>query len=219
MKLQYLGDSRDTFKWDYQDFLAHHLGYRKLNFVPMLTPDDASTHGQTDPTRFPGREEIVEFCRALKRHRDLDHVRTLPSVTGADYEVVIHRQNEHLKEESRETYFSGIGGREDQLVFLDPDNGFEPKHGFEKHVRYADIERILDQCTVDSAVSVFQYWRKRKFDQDFAAIRSQLHSGYSAAVYGRYVMFVTVSRSKATIEGTIAANRAYASDKRVATIS
>jgi len=40
MKLQYLGDSKDSFKWDYHDFLARGLGYSKFTIALMMTPDD-----------------------------------------------------------------------------------------------------------------------------------------------------------------------------------
>jgi len=42
MKKQYLGDSKDSFKWDYHDFLAGELNYPVLNIMLMMTPDDES---------------------------------------------------------------------------------------------------------------------------------------------------------------------------------
>ena len=56
MKLQYLGDSKDAFKWDYLDFLAKQMGMSELLIVPMLTPEETNkkkkNEGQTDPCLF-----------------------------------------------------------------------------------------------------------------------------------------------------------------------
>lgn len=40
MKLQYLGDSKDSFKWDYHHFLVDALGYRHFQIVWMMTTDN-----------------------------------------------------------------------------------------------------------------------------------------------------------------------------------
>jgi hypothetical protein len=195
MKTQYLGDSRDSFKWDYQDHLASHLGYSELRVVPMLTPNDSSNHGQTPPARYPARQEILTLCELLRESRDMDDIRKLPEMTGASYRVEIHRPAELFADHSRGNYFRSTGQPVDKVVFLDPDNGFEPKNRTEKHVGYSDVEAILDEITDDSVVSVFQYFRRRRFDRDFGDIRPRIISGYAAAIYGRYVMFVRTSRS------------------------
>ena len=46
MKLQYLGDSKDSFKWDYHHFLMEALGYSQLTIAWMLTPDDGAQSRQ-----------------------------------------------------------------------------------------------------------------------------------------------------------------------------
>ena len=38
MKLQYLGDSKDSFKWDYHDYLATSLKFSTLKVIFMMTP-------------------------------------------------------------------------------------------------------------------------------------------------------------------------------------
>jgi len=62
MKLQYLGDSKDSFKWDYHDYLTDALGYNLLNILLMITPDDETNEGKTNPDWFPARKEIIDFC-------------------------------------------------------------------------------------------------------------------------------------------------------------
>jgi len=219
MKIQYLGDSKDSFKWDYLDHLTNHLRYPELRVVPMLTPNDGSNQGMTHPSRFPARKEILEFCEGLRESRSLDKVRELPETTGANYRMIIHRPGELLTDGSRASYFNGTGEPHDQVVFLDPDNGFEPKNRTEKHVGYSDVETILGQITDNSIVSVFQHYRYKKFDADFMEIRPRIVSGHSTAIYGRDVMFVSISKSKRAIEAVVEANNAYAADKRLSTIS
>ncbi len=215
MKIQYLGDSRDSFKWDYQDHLTSYLGYSELRVVPMLTPNDSSNHGQTHPSRYPARQEIQRLCELLRESRDLDDVRKLPAMTGACYRVEMHRPTEVFADQSRASYFNGTGQPVDKVVFLDPDIGFEPRYRTEKHVGYSDVEAILDEITDDSVVSVFQYFRRKKFARDFQDIRRRIISGHAAAIYGRYVMFVSISRSRTAIEAVIEANKEYAGGKRL----
>jgi hypothetical protein len=38
MKRQYLGDSKDSFKWDYLHFFVEKLGYSQLKIAWMMTP-------------------------------------------------------------------------------------------------------------------------------------------------------------------------------------
>jgi len=65
MKLQYLGDSKDSFKWDYHDYLTETIGFKLLNILFMMTPDDNTNEGNTKPDWFPARDEIIQFCKEL----------------------------------------------------------------------------------------------------------------------------------------------------------
>ncbi len=59
MKLQYLGDSRDSFKWDLLYQLVADCDFERLYFVPFLTPDDREpTDGRT----------IHSLLTAIQRH-------------------------------------------------------------------------------------------------------------------------------------------------------
>lgn len=55
MKRQYLGDSKDSFKWNYLHALVDALGYDRLRIAWLWTPDDHGPDGRTDPERFPAR--------------------------------------------------------------------------------------------------------------------------------------------------------------------
>jgi len=220
MKLQYLGDSKDSFKWDYHDYLISQLGYPIFKIALMMTPDDGGSDGQSHPSLFPARKEIVNFCHDLRRSRSIEAIKALPEKSGASYRVMFHKSGTHLNNSKRKEYFSGLDSTNDQLVFLDPDNGFEPeKSCSEKHVAYSDISQILDQVSNNSVVSVFQHFRRIPFSKDYARIRERIQSGHSAAVYWHSLMFVVVSKSETAIQRVVSANQNYAKTNPVIPIS
>ncbi|NQU09125.1 MAG: hypothetical protein HQ583_11205 [Candidatus Abyssubacteria bacterium] len=214
MKLQYLGDSKDSFKWHYHDYLAQELGFPLLNIAFMMTPDDGSNDGKSDPSLFPAGREIIKFCKILRKKRSIDEIRRLPKVTGAKYEIKFHNNEDEFKNQNREHYFSGFSAEKDhQLVFLDPDTGFEPKEPNETHVLYSDIKSILGQISYGSVISVFQHFRRKKFEEDFAEIKKGLPSEHATAIWWRSaqhsVMFVAVGKSQKDIAKVREANENY----------
>lgn len=220
MKLQYLGDSKDSFKWDYHDFLISELGYSSLNIVLMMTLDDGSSHGRSHPSLFPARPEIINFCHDLRQSRSIENIKTLPIKSGASYEVSLHKSGAHINNSNRNKYFSGFNDSKDQLVFVDPDIGFEPeKSCSEKHVRYIDISRIIKQVSNESVVSVFQHFRHISFPVDFSRIRKGIEPVHSTAIYWHSLMFVAVSKSEEALSRVITANEKYARVKPVEVIA
>ena len=219
MKLQYLGDSKDSFKWDYHDFLVAELEYPLLNIALMMTPDDGGNDGKSHPSLFPARTEIIEFCKYLREHRTIDSIKSLPEITGASYRVALHQNSKHINSRNRVEYFSGISVAGEQVLLLDPDNGFEPEKSInEKHVAYDDISRILEQVSDNSVISVFQHHRRKSFPEDFARIKARLVSGYCTAIYWHSLMFVSISESESTINQVVAANQKYAATNPVQVI-
>jgi hypothetical protein len=217
MKLQYLGDSKDSFKWDYYDYLTSELKYPLLTVSLMLTQDDASNDGKTKAESFPARIPVLRFCRDLQATKDIRQIGKLPTYTGARYQVVLHKEGCYFT--GRGEYFSGFESSRDQIVFLDPDNGFEPERSCgEKHVSYRDVARILEQISGNSVVSVFHHFRRVQFPIDFARIRERLGTCHSTAVYWHSLMFVAVSRSQDSIAKVTAANNTYAKSHPVRVI-
>ncbi len=216
MKKQYLGDSKDSFKWDYHDFLARELNSQVLNVVPMLTPDDKGNEGGTPATLFPAQKEIIEFCNDLRNVRDIGLVTSLPHRTNAKYRVNLHNRSTYITNQNRRRYFSGLLPDEDQLFLIDPDIGFEPEKSFsEQHILYTDIVDILKQVPARSVVSVFQHFRYKPFDKDFARIKKRLEVGHATAVYWHSLMFVGISKSETEIMCVAKANKKYSEDKPV----
>lgn len=210
MKRQYLGDSKDSFKWDYHHYLVAALGYKHLKIAWMMTPDDHGPDGNTAPELFPARQEVLNLCHRLRAHRDPELVLGLPATTGARYEVSFHDPDKARNGNSHHSFFAGIRTRKDQVIFLDPNNGFEPERSSsEKHVRYADLDRLIRSVSPETVVTVFQHHRRKKFPDDFARIRERLLSGYSTAIYWHALMFVCVSLSAETIRRVSKINREY----------
>jgi hypothetical protein len=210
VKLQYLGDSKDSFTWDYHDYLAQELCYPLLNIALMMTPDDASNDGKSHPSLFRARHEIVEFCEQLRAERSLDALRRLPETTGSRYTVKLHNESVFITNQNRSQYFLGLSTETRQLLFLDPDNGFEPEKSYsKKHVLYSDIASLLEHISDDSVISVFQHFRRKSFVKDFAIIKQRLYSGYATAIYWHSLMFVAIGKSQKVIAQVSEANKKY----------
>ncbi|RJP24366.1 MAG: hypothetical protein C4520_04170 [Candidatus Abyssobacteria bacterium SURF_5] len=220
MKLQYLGDSKDSFKWDYHDFLVQELQLPILNIVLMLTPDDRSNDGKTLPTKFPARQPVIDFCKEIrqeylrcKQEFDISILESLPSRTTANYSLGIHKKESGFFSNGiRNQYFSGFSTADDQLLLLDPDTGFEPRNSSKKHVLYSDISSICNQISEKSVISVFQHSRRQCFTDHFADIKQRLDSRFVTAIYWRDLMFVAMAKSQGLIGQVREANEKYLRD-------
>jgi len=220
MKLQYLGDSKDCFKWDYHDYLVNTLAFKRLNIVLMMTPDDGGAHGSSRASLFPARSELIDFCEALKAGRDIQLLRQLPKVTASRYKVDLHSKDQFPNADRRQEYFDGFSSELDQVILVDPDNGFEPKKSFsDKHLLFSELDRILNQISDASVISVFQYFRRKPFERDFLEIRERLYGGFATAVYWHSLMFVLVTRTPDVLARIIQLNKAYASEQPVKVIA
>ncbi|MDP3260704.1 MAG: hypothetical protein Q8M34_08990 [Thermodesulfovibrionales bacterium] len=210
MKRQYLGDSKDSFKWGYLDYLTTGLNYPLLNVVLMLTPDDNSKQGKTKPELFPSREEVIDFCRVLKKQKDFQLIKKLPKSTGSKYLVELHKEETYFTSENRQEYMTDISSQKRQVLFLDPDNGFEPeKSRNEKHVLYSDVVAILKQMSEEAVISVFQHFRYISFNKDFARIKERIPSGFITALCWHSLMFVTISKTEEIIKKVSELNHQY----------
>ncbi len=209
MKRQYLGDSRDAFKWHYLDHLARSLRAPTLQVVWMMTADDNESHGNTHADLFRAGASISTLCGELRSTRNPRLLATLPQRTGGSYRVELVGSSKDFTELHRQCYFESFR-LHDGIVFLDPDNGFEPKTSCsEKHVKYEEAVQLVDRMPTSAVLTVFQYFRRRKFTDDFLAIRERLAVQFVTALYWHSVMFVSIARSREVIEGVRVANDEY----------
>ncbi len=219
MKLQYLGDSKDSFKWDYHDFLADTLKVPSLDVLFMMTSDDGGHDGKTHPSLFPARQGILDFCHEVRGSRNIEKVHLLPQFTKAKYRVNIHRKEHHFTHQNRREYFAAIPGSLGKLLFLDPDNGFEPEKSCgEKHISYKEIHNLLCQLPDEAVISVFHHFRRIPFTTDFKRIKERLGNCHATAIYWHSLMFITVSKSKEAIARLKEANCCYAENYPVKVI-
>lgn len=219
MKLQYLGDSRDSFKCDYHDYLMSSMHYSLFNVALMLTPNDNTKQGSTKPHGYQAHDNIIDFCNNLKRNKDIQLIMQLPSCHDAKYKVALHKNDIQITNKNRKEYFSNINGEKKQVFFLDSDNGFQPEKKYSnKHVLYSDIESILQQLSEQSVISVFQYFRRISFVTDFARIRQRLISGHATAIYWHSLMFVAISKSEERINKVRSVNQEYSKVRPVKSI-
>ena len=213
MKLQYLGDSRDAFKWDYLDFLAKHTESPELVIIPMLTPSDESGQGGDPPNNFSSSPEIQRFCRDLQEDRKLKQLCNLPEYTSGKYKVRLHRDSAIFVDEQREQYFSDIKSAGKDVLFLDPDVGFMPSVASDQHVEYSDIRNIHDNMDESAVIVVFQYFPRIRFCQNYEEISNRLDNKIkchkTALFWNGRVMFVIIGKTKEQINQVHKINESY----------
>lgn len=208
MKLQYLGDSRDAFKWD----LLHHLcktsspPFRHLLFIPLLTPDDQiPRHGKTPHSRFAFQAPIRGFLSQLaSSKRDLNLVHALGAIDGTPRFQVSTPPGSRIIQNGagRASYWKAWPEVRwtDALVFFDPDNGFETKtQKGGKWIRHNEIAAILPALGPEGAVIVYQHRPQRQtWDTVFATLMPRLdYVDWSAAVYEANLGFVILGAAPA----------------------
>jgi hypothetical protein len=215
MKKQCLGDSKDSFKWDFHNHLTNALVFTSLKIVLMLTEDDRTKQGNTDPTLFPARREILSFCEYLRVDRSIGKIRELPVRTRASYKVTIYKPEEIFTHRGRAAYLEGLKANEKELCFFDPDNGFGPHNPNKKHVLYAEVIELLGRSHRNSVVSVFQHFRRISFEKDYGNILQNLGDLYTIAICWHSLMFVLVTKSSDCLKHVKEATRDYATNRPV----
>jgi hypothetical protein len=124
--------------------------------------------------------------------------------------VNIHNQGQYFSNRNRSEYFGNLSCDSSELLFLDPDNGFEPEKSCgEKHVTYKEVDDLLCKLKPQGVISVFHHFRRIPFEKDFKRIKERLVGCHATAIYWHSLMFVAVSKSIEAISYVINANRNY----------
>lgn len=224
MKLQYLGDVRDAFKWDLLHWICTKR-FNKLVFVPMLTPDiEKSNEGQIPHQRFECRYFIRPFLESLKKEpRSLELITAIGSAepNAPVFNVEIFAPARHIGSgKQRAKYWTGfeLEKLENTIVFLDPDNGFETKtqHGT-KWVRHSELKNFLSRLPETSVAVVYQHRpRLRKWDDLFADLKDKLeYADTAVAAYEGNLAFVAMAGNASAGRSILAAIKDYAKEHRV----
>jgi hypothetical protein len=208
VKLQYLGDSRDAFKWDLLHWLCTRAepAFARLLFVPLLTPDDAVLRdGRTPHAWFPCRPLIRPFVAGLAAApRSLQRVAALGGLEdGHALEVTVAQADAFVEEGARRASYWDWCHPEryaDTLVFLDPDNGFETRtQRGPKWVRHAEVKWLLERLPETSAVAVYQHRPRRRWEELFADLAARLdYAPNMQAVYEANLAFLLLSLASDT---------------------
>jgi hypothetical protein len=205
MKLQYLGDSRDAFKWD----LLHYISTRslprfdELAFVPMLTPDVLGLNeGNTPHDWFECQDFIRPFLISLKNEpRSLERISTLGAIepNAAPFRVSVYGNSKHIGiGNQRAEYWVDFEPKkyENAVVFFDPDNGFETKtQRGAKWIRHSELEYLFTRLPETSVVVVYQHRPQRRAWNDlFPDLTKKLDYVHTAvAAYEGNLAFVVMA--------------------------
>ena len=225
MKQQYLGDSKDAFKWDYLDYLTKKLQSDYLDIIPMITPNDSTGEGKTLPYSFPASSPILRFCKDLRKD-GIEFLSQLPEYIDGKYKIRLHKlECEFVNSENkRMEYFSDIPLEQGQIWFFDPDTGFAPQTAKAEHLKYSDIMNIWARFHEDAVIVVFQhawrYYNLKPFGKLYQEIIESLTNlpvnCHATALYwsGR-LMFVVIGKNKKRIEQVRTINECYKSQRPV----
>ena len=227
MKLQYLGDSRDAFKWDILHWICANSSpcFGELVYVPMLTPDIRnSPQGKTSPLKFDCSNFISKFVSSLrKKPRSLERVKSLGATEqgASPFRVSLFSPYEFIGSgKQRARYWDGFKPEqfENAVVFFDPDNGFETVTcDGTKWVRHSELEDFLSRLPDTSVAVVYQHRPMRKWVEVFADLTVRMGYAHTAiAAYEGNLAFVALannasagSRVRAVIENYANAPRKH----------
>jgi hypothetical protein len=206
MRLQFLGDYPDAFKWDALHWMCTRSFARfdSLLIVPMLTPDEPeSTHGGSSPDGFPCRPFIKTFLRRLRDERSLRPLSELGTLNEPRFEVIVHPDPLPIGNAFRRYHYWGpvcTQMRADQIVFMDPDNGFETKsQRARKHFRHDEAARVMSAMPESSALVVYQHWRRQRWHEAFSEIADDAdYAETVSAVYLKDLALVAMSKNSVT---------------------
>ena len=229
MRKQYLGDKKDAFKWDYLNFLVKKLEFSRLRILLMLTTDECEKHKESRPENFCGAcETIYALCRKLKKSktdgwRFLELIKELPGEGGGYTIDFCGKERVFFSCSERHRYFEVPKFGDGELVFADPNTGFEPPKSRSNcnHICYDDVGKLIELMPSSSLLCIFQDAKrgqsKGNFPGRFYAISKQLANlkGCTAAVYSTAVywdvntMFVVLSKSERMIREVRGFNKEY----------
>jgi hypothetical protein len=201
MKLQYLGDARDAFKWDMLHWMCTSSSFSKLVFVPLLTPDiKGSNEGLTPHHRFACQDMLRPFLESLKEEpRSLHRISALGTINlEKQFEVCVFApETATASGNQRNAYWSGFDAHEfeNAIVFFDPDNGFETKtQSGSKWVRHDELRRLFTQLPQTSVAIVYQHRPRRRWTELFAELSQNLTYAHTAiAVHEATLAFVALA--------------------------
>jgi len=225
MKNQYFADKRDYFKYDLLLYLMERADlFRRLTFVPMLTPDGGTDHGSDKGCDLEGGNEGLRVflqCCIDAGMLDIRLLRLLFCTRGITY--CPYRDTSDFQHRTRTEYFAGIPDEYlcDALVFLDPDVGLEKKtisnRDGNAYVKSVELASLLGRMSAESALMLFQAHHHEEVEKFLPKICQRLSEEATMdepiCVSHRQQAFFFSSRSQTMRTGLRQALREYAASR------
>ena len=206
MRLQLLGDARDSFKWDCIHFLVSKAQtLQQLLVVPMRCDDvPQSSEGKIPPERFRARPEVARFLNSLREEpRSFQQIASLGALDGLPcIDVQVYQPDRLLGYGwQRAAYWTDLHTYPfaKTFVFLDPDTGFESKsQAGERHLRFGEVHAV---CTSIRDRGVLAVYHHRGQGQSWADVLRRLWESMPPelclrAIYGGDVALVLLGHIK-----------------------
>ena len=187
MKLQFLGDARDAFKWDLLHWICTTSPFSNLIFVPLLTADSKdSGEGLIPHHRFKCQNYIRPFLDSLKEEpRTLKRISALGTIDLKNQFPVSVFAPERVigSGTKRYDYWSDFDASmlENSVVFFDPDNGYETRMQYQKGkppgpkwIGHDELKNISARLPPTSVAVVYQHKPRRRWADVFADLAQNL---------------------------------------------
>lgn len=222
MKLQYLGDARDAFKWDILHWICTKSTppFFNLVFIPMLTPDGGNPNeGNIHHSRFECRDFIRPFLESLRQEpRSLDCIGKLGYAESKppQFQTTIFSNDSIEQGNQRKDYWQNFHPEEHEnaVIFFDPDNGFETKtQKGTKWIRHEELNQCLSKLPETSVIVVYQHRPRRTWADLFTDIKDNLHYAHAViAAYESDIAFVAIAGNESAGNRIKDAINGYASN-------
>lgn len=224
MKNQFFADRNDYFKYDLIISLSEGLpGIHRFTLVPMLTPNNSSSHG--NQTKYPQgnrRTNLYAFLQECLRASSRDITELHKFFCSHSYPFVYSPYAEDIffTDAGRMRYFAKIPGilLENAVIFLDPDTGLQVKHmKYERaeYVLYDDVKGIYARMGDSSVLAIYEDvshgQQERKLDQMPKRLQSMLGCPPLCAIgEDNNIAFIIIAKSPHRSAEMSALLRSYA---------
>ncbi len=171
MKLQWLGDIKDAFKFGVCLSVIECLKLKKLLWVMMLTENGNEEPYEAlhcVPKDLRSYLYELRYKRVIKKEELKEPVSKLENILSININAIEDDFTD------RKTYFKNVKDEvknlENSLILLDPDTGFEPNSKVgRQHVKYEEVKDIFAHMKNSSVLAVFQHWRQGQTDEQIIA--------------------------------------------------
>lgn len=229
MKNQYYGDNKDLFKFDLiEQIMNSPLGIQNFFYVPMLTPNDDSDHGEDrvrkDASAGYHNDDLLRFLdKPNNQPKNERRVREIKEYFENEKKLAIKfydhiSDNEYFTHRNRKEYFSGVlsGISAKSLVFLDPDTGIEVKKSKDQHILYSELQQVFEILDDLSLLMVIQFFYPGNYHEQVKRRASDLSKITNFLTYIRdnKITFFFLMKKVSVKEGLETILKAYQNNKK-----